>query len=81
MFDKRHKQFIAAAKRVFNTEDGKRVLANWKIDYVHRSPVESAPELTYYNIGKQDLVQDLIQLVEGQVEFNDTVNSIINEEL
>ena len=78
--DKRKKEFVTAAKRVFNTEDGKTVLANLKVDYAHRSPVDNTPELTYYHIGKQDLVQELIRLVEGQVDFDNTVNTIINEE-
>ena len=80
MFNKRHKEFLKSARRVFNTEDGKMVLSNLKIDYVNRSAVGLTTEETYYNIGKQDLIQELVRLVEDETDLDNLATQVMNGE-
>lgn len=70
------KEFLSLCKCLFNTDDGKRVLAYLKSSYVDSSAVGETPELTYYRLGQKELVQILIQNVNDERELNHIINSI-----
>ena len=68
------KEYKFLADTVFNTEYGMKLLAYLKEEYVDGTCVDSTPELTYYRLGKKELIEGLILFVENDLEDVPTYN-------
>jgi hypothetical protein len=77
MFNTAYKTFLKNAKAVFNTPEGKEVLAYLKSVYVDESAYASTDRETTYKIGRQDLIKSLVRLVEDPREIDDIINAQI----
>lgn len=77
----RQKDFKSAIEMVFSTESGKRALAYLKEIYLDNSCRGESVEDTYYNLGKQDLVKDLIATLESPEDLSnvETVKYTVGE--
>lgn len=62
MFSKREKQYRAAVKRVFSTEHGLLVLKYLKQDYIDRQTKGADPYETYYRLGQESVIKELLIL-------------------
>ena len=69
--NKSFRDFEKTAKNVFNTDDGKRLLRYLQETYVNMSSVTTDVHLTMYNLGKKELIQDLVYFVNEPEELND----------
>jgi hypothetical protein len=76
MFNKRQKDFVGAIKAVLETESGQKLFRYLKEDYVNQKSVANDTHLTYYNLGKKDLVQDLLLASDLKEEELQKVNII-----
>jgi hypothetical protein len=70
-----YKELKATLKTVVQTESGKRLLAHLKNQYLLSSCKRSTVEDTYYELGRRELVQELISLLENPMDLD---NVIIN---
>ena len=62
-----------ACKRLFNTDDGKLVLAYLNLHKVKRSSLDKTPEHTYYNLGQKELVQSMTNDVNDPREIEELI--------
>lgn len=69
MLNNRQKIFDDNLKKLFNTPNGKEVLAELKVRYLDTSALSSTPELTYYHLGQKELVQSLVASLETPEEL------------
>jgi len=81
LFSNRYKEFLGLCREVFNTEDGKKILAYLKSSYVDGSAMDITPEKTAYNLGKKELIQSLLQHVSDQRSLDEIVNLINNDQV
>ena len=58
-------------KAVVNTQNGMKLLKYLKEDYLLRSSVRDTVEQTYYELGKKELIQDLIIMLEDKSVLED----------
>lgn len=67
----RQKHFKDVAKTLFESTDGKIVLKYLKEDVLDKSPMDSRQDQVFYNIGQQDLVRSLLNLLEDEAELDE----------
>lgn len=77
---KRALSFKRAAKRLFNTPDGLKVLAYLKDSYVDTVVLSSSTNETIYKLGQKELLQSLIKLVKEEQLEEVIVRSNISED-
>lgn len=80
LFHNRYREFIYLCREVFNTEDGKKILAYLKSSYVDGSAMDSTRDRTMYNLGRKEFIQSLIQQVSDQRSLDEIVNLINKDE-
>lgn len=66
MFNKREKKFRTAARMIFESSEGKLVLKYLKEDFVDTSCYNDNPHTAYYQMGQQDVVKLLINLLSDE---------------
>lgn len=71
MFTKKEDKFKETMRAAFNTPQGIDALIYLKSYILDKSPIAETNELTYYNIGKQDLVRSLVDLLEDKDRFEE----------
>ena len=49
-----------------NTESGKHVLAYWREQFMGKSLVADTPEMTYYNLGKKEFLESIIEALKDE---------------
>lgn len=62
-----------------NTESGKHVLAYWKEEFRGKSLIGDSPELTYYNLGKKEFVEAVMDSLKDEDSLDD-IKLIYNQE-
>jgi len=72
-----YKELKATLKTVVQTESGKRLLAYLKNQYLLSSCKKGTVENTYYELGRRELVQELISLLDNPMDLD---NIIINND-
>lgn len=72
-----YKELKATLKTVVQTESGKRLLAYLKNQYLLSSCKKDTVENTYYELGRRELVQELISLLDNPMDLD---NIIINND-
>jgi hypothetical protein len=70
-----YKELKATLKTVVQTESGKKLLAYLKSQYLLSSCKKGTVEDTYYELGRRELVQELISLLDNPMDLD---NVIIN---
>ena len=53
-------EYNKALKRIFDSEDGRFVLNDWKVSYIDKSSLTSNSNETHYHLGRKELVQEII---------------------
>ena len=61
MFNKEEKIYQQALKDLFNSDDGKKVLVEWRKRFVYPNSIAETPEATYYNLALKQFVLGLMQ--------------------
>lgn len=61
-----NKKFEAAARKIFNSPDGQVVLAKLRRDFLETSALAETAHLTYYNLGKEDLIKMFINYTKEE---------------
>lgn len=75
MFTKRNRAYTSTVKRVLSGTDGSIFLKYLQENYLNTSGKKDTVENTYYFLGKQDLVRDLIRVLDSSDKL-DNVNTI-----
>ncbi len=75
MFNRRQKEYIGDVSAVFTTEAGMRVLAYLKQQYVTQPCIAETPHETYYNLGQQDLVQSILNIVNDPKGIDELIQN------
>lgn len=65
--------FKKTAQRLFDTEDGKLVLAYLKDSYVDNTALGRDSNETYYKLGQKELIQSLIKSLNEPDELDDII--------
>ena len=73
------KNFQRNAAKCFDTEAGRQVLAYLKDSYVNGSALGKDANQTYYKLGQQELIKDLISFINSpdildEIIVNNTSN-------
>jgi hypothetical protein len=68
-----YKELRQLLHTIVNTESGKRLLAYLKDSYLLSSSVKSTVEETYYELGRKELIQELIQLLDIKEDLDNIV--------
>lgn len=58
-------------KIMVNTEAGKHVLAYWKEEFRGKSIVGNSPEVTYYNLGKKEFIEAVLEYLKDEDSLDD----------
>jgi len=70
---KRASTFRRTAKRLFNTLDGKKVLAYLKDSYIDNTALSSDTNQTMYKLGQKEFVQGLVRLINEPDELEEII--------
>jgi hypothetical protein len=63
VLNKREKQYVAAVNHVFTSEQGLLVLKHLKQDYMDRTTKGSDPYETYYRLGQESIIKELLSII------------------
>jgi hypothetical protein len=78
---KRLKEYKDCCNRVFNTEDGKRLLVYLKQDHVDRTCFSKDTNETFYKLGQREFVQSLIKFIKDDIDFEKLQSRVEREEI
>lgn len=74
-----NKDVLRLYKATFDTTAGRELLDLLKQMYVARSVVSSTPELTYYHLGKKEVVEEIIIALETKEEDLNQTGDYLND--
>lgn len=72
-FNTRELKFRRAAKLVFDTPEGRELLAYLKDSYVNATALQPTVEATYYKLGQKEFVQSLIATISDESELDNII--------
>jgi hypothetical protein len=82
---KEQADFAAAAQRMLQTEDGRKVFAMLKKDYIDRPLVDTDTHITYFKLGQSELIKALLKYATEvditKIEEQSVINSFDLDEL
>lgn len=67
-------------RAMVNSEEGKRVLARWKAQYVDKTAFGQDEKETYANLALKEFIQGLINEVKNVDGLDDIIKNSINKE-
>ena len=82
MFNRGAKEYQKSVKALFKTDDGQRVLVEWRKRFVYPNSVAETPEATYYNLALKQFVLELTQELkeEDLDKVEERLSNLDNEE-
>lgn len=78
--NKRASDFEQCCQKVFDTDEGKKLLQYLKETYVETKLLGQTADITFCNIGKADLVNDLIRISGVQNQITQTVKPEVDND-
>ncbi len=82
---KEQAEFAAAAQRMLQTDDGRKVFALLKRDYIDVPIVDADTHITYFKLGQAELVKSLMKYATEvdiqKIEEQSVINSFELDEL